>query len=128
MRKLACLAVCLGFFEFFIPSAWAMNHLQANRIYLFNPGQCSRPTGPLWITIGDGQAAPGSININAPGFDQISALVTGDSPAETEAELDAKAQACDVIASFYEAGTPVGAWVVPIGKLFEVISILKTNG
>lgn len=128
MRRLAGLMAWLGWLGFCSPSAWAMNHLQADRIHLFNPGQCSRPTGPLWITIGTGQAAPGSINVTVPGFDQISALLTGGVPAETEAALDAQAQPCYVIASFYESGTPVGAWFVPLGKLFELISILKTNG
>ena len=128
MKIIIRLVACLGWLVISAPSALALNHLQSNRIYLFNPGQCSRPTGPLWITIGTGQAAPGAINVTAPGFDQIAALVTGNVPPETEDELRTQAQPCDVIASFYEAGTPIGAWVVPIGKLYELISILKLDG
>lgn len=110
------------------PGALAMNHFMADRIHVFNPGVCSRPTGPLWITLGSGQPAPGFINVNGPGFDQIGALVTGNMPAEPEATLAAQSSACSVIASFYHDGTPVGAWVVPPDKLLQLISILQING
>lgn len=111
-----------------MPNALAINHFQADRIHVFNPGECSRPTGPLWISLGSGQPAPGFININAPGFDQIGALVTGGVPPEPETTLEAQSSACDVIASFYHNGTPVGAWIVPPEKLLQLISILQING
>ena len=107
--------------------ALALNHLQANRIHLFNPGQCVQPTGPLWVTLGTGQPAPGFINVNVPGFDEIGALVaTG--PGLPEAALAGQTPACGVIASFYENATPAGAWAVPPAKLGEILSILNLNG
>ncbi len=107
--------------------ALAINHFQANRIRMFNPGQCSKPTGPLWITIGTGRPAPGFINVNVPGFDEIGALVaTG--PSTPEAALAGRTPACGVIASFYENAKPVGAWVVPDSKLGEILSILNLDG
>lgn len=123
MKPVHCLAAwLLG-----AAPALAVNHLQANRIHIFNPGQCAQPTGPLWITIGTGQPAPGFINVNSPGFDQIGALVaTG--PGEPEAPLAGQTPACGVIASFYQNAKPIGAWVVPEAKLGEVLSILNLNG
>ncbi|MGE4481643.1 hypothetical protein [Acidocella sp.] len=108
--------------------ALALSHLQANRIRLFNPGQCAKPTGPLWITIGTGQPAPGFINVNPPGFDEIGALVSGAVPGTPEATLAGQTPTCGVIASFYENATPVGAWVVPADKLPQLLSILRLNG
>ncbi len=123
MRPILCLAVwLLG-----VAPALALNHLQANRIHLSNPGHCAQPTGPLWITIGTGQPAPGFINVNTPGFDEIGALAaTG--PGLPEAVLAGQTPACGVIASFYEDATPAGAWLVPPAKLSEILSILNING
>jgi hypothetical protein len=123
MRAAACLAVwLLG-----AAPAFALSHLQANRIHLFTPRQCANPTGPLWITVGTGQPAPGFINVNNPGFDEIGALVaTG--PGVPEATLAGQTPACGVIASFYENAKPIGAWVVPQNKLGELLSILHLNG
>jgi hypothetical protein len=108
--------------------ALALSHLQANRIHLFNPGSCAQSTGPLWVTLGTGQPAPGFINVNAPGFDEIGALVSGGTPGQPEAALAAQDQACGVIASFYQNAAPVGAWLVPAGKLPQLLSILNLNG
>ncbi len=108
--------------------ALALSHLQANRIHLFNPGACAQPTGPLWLTIGTGQPAPGFINVNTPGFDEIGALISGGAPGQAEATLAGQTPACGVIASFYENATPVGAWVVPAQKLPQLLSILNLNG
>ncbi|MBU6420152.1 MAG: hypothetical protein KGQ79_10575 [Proteobacteria bacterium] len=120
-------ALCLALWLLGAAPALALSHLQANRIHLFNPGQCAQPTGPLWIVIGAGQPAPGFINVNVPGFDQIGALVaTG--PGMSESTLAGQTPACGVIASFYENATPVGAWVVPPGKLGQILSILNLNG
>lgn len=128
MKATTCL-IALACWAFLgIGTALAMNHFQADRIHLFNPGQCGRPTGPLWIIVGHGQPAPGFINVDGPGFDQIGALLTGNIPAETEAELRAQTPACGVIASFYRNAQPVGAWLVPADKLMQLISILKRNG
>ncbi|MDE1896737.1 MAG: hypothetical protein KGH91_06655 [Rhodospirillales bacterium] len=123
MRTVLCLAAwMLG-----AAPALALNHLQANRIHLFNPGSCAQPTGPLWVVIGTGQPAPGFINVTVPGFDEIGALVaTG--PGATEATLTGQTPACGVIASFYQNATPAGAWGVPPAKLGEILSILNLNG
>lgn len=128
MKCATCLLVLASFMELASPPALAITHLQADRIHLFNPGPCNRPTGPLWITIGTGQPAPGFINVDSPGFDQIGALLTGNMPAEAEARLRAQTAPCGVIASFYENATPVGAWVVAPDKLLQLISILRRNG
>lgn len=128
MKRTVCWVMFAGWMGAGAPSALAMTHLQADRIHLFNPGQCSRPTGPLWITINAGQAAPGFINVDSPGFDQIGALLSGSTPAESETGLRVHTPACGVIASFYENATPVGAWVVPPDKLLQLISILRRNG
>jgi hypothetical protein len=123
MRQIFCLAIwLLG-----AAPALALSHLQANRIHLFNPAKCAQPTGPLWIVIGTGQPAPGFINVNTPGFDQIGALIaTG--PGMPETILAGQTPSCGVIASFYENATPVGAWVVPPAKLGQFLSILDLNG
>lgn len=119
--------LCLTAWLLSAAPALALSHLQANRIHMFNAGQCNRPTGPLWITIGTGQPAPGFINVNEPGFDEIGALVaTG--PSTPEDTLAGQTPACGVIASFYENAKPVGAWVVPPAKLGEILSILNLNG
>lgn len=108
--------------------ALAISHFQADRIHIFNAGSCAAPTGPLWITIGTGMAAPGFVNVTAPGFDQIGALVSGNGPGQSEAVLAAQSPGCGVIAGFYREGTPVGAWIVPPAKLPELVAILKANG
>lgn len=128
MKKVSYLAAAMAWLTLGTPAALAINHTQANRIHLFNAGQCTKPTGPLWIAIGTGQPAPGFININAPGFDQIGALLSGATPGQSEAALQAQAPACGVIASFYENATSVGAWLVPTDKLLQLISILRLNG
>lgn len=121
------IALCLAVWLLGAAPALALNHLQANRIHLFNPALCAAATGPLFITLGTGQPAPGFINVNAPGFDEIGALVaTG--PGLPEATLAGQTPACGVIASFYQNATPVGAWVVPPEKLGEILSILNLNG
>ena len=120
-------ALTLAAWLFGAAPALALSHLQANRIHLFNPGGCAQPTGPLWVTIGTGQPAPGFINVNVPGFDEIGALVaTG--PGLPEAALAGQIPACSVSASFYETATPLGAWAVPPAKLGEILSILNLNG
>ncbi|HTQ72645.1 MAG TPA: hypothetical protein VMH92_14255 [Acidocella sp.] len=108
--------------------ALALSHFQANRIHLFNPGACAQPTGPVWLTIGTGQPAPGFINITAPAFDELGALLAGGQPGEAEATLAGRTEACGVIASFYENASPIGAWVVPEAKLAQVLAILNLNG
>lgn len=128
MRLTGGMMVLVGLLGIMMPNARAMNHFQADRIHVFNPGECNRPTGPLWISLGSGQPAPGFININAPGFDQIGALLTGGIPPAPESMLEAQSSACDVIASFYHNGTAVGAWIVPPEKLLQLISILQING
>lgn len=110
------------------PFARALGHLQANRIHVFNAGVCNQPTGPMWITLGTGQPAPGFINVIPPGFDQIGALLTGNMPAESESELRAQLPACGVIVSFYKDAEIVGSWSVPPDKLLQMISILQRNG
>lgn len=111
-----------------LSAAWALSHLQANRIHIYNAGQCSQPTGPLWVETGTGQAAPGFIKVNAPGFDQIGALLTGNIPAQPDAVLREHAPSCGIIASFYQNAMPVGAWIVPTDRLEQLVSILKQNG
>lgn len=128
MKTILGLIALAGWAVLGISQARAMNHYQADRIHLFNPAQCSRPTGPLWIIVSKGQPAPGFVNIDGPGFDQIGALLTGNIPAETEAQLRAQTPACGVIASFYKNAQPVGAWLVAPSKLGQLISILKRNG
>ena len=128
MKRLACLTALIGLFGMGTSSAWALGHGQANRIHIYNPGPCAQPTGPLWVTFGTGRPAPGFVNVTAPGFDEIGALLTGNMPGETDAVLQAQTPACGVIASFYENATPVGAWVVPLDKLPQLISILNRNG
>lgn len=128
MKTLSYLVATLGWLALGAPLALAINHTQANRIHLFNAGQCAQPTGPLWITLGTGQPAPGFINVNAPGFDQIGALLTGSMPGQSEAAVQAQAPGCGVIASFYENGTSVGSWLVPTDELPQLISILRLNG
>ncbi len=119
--------LCLTLWLLGAAPALALNHLQANRIHLFNPAPCAQATGPLWITLGTGQPAPGFINVNVPGSDAIGALVaTG--PGAAEATLAGQTPACGVIASFYENATPVGAWVVPPARLGQFLSILNLNG
>lgn len=120
------LAGCLSVIP--LSAAWALNHLQANRIHIYNAGLCSQPTGPLWIEPGTGQAEPGFINVTTPGFDQIGALLTGNIPAQQSSLLQVQAPPCAVIASFYKDAAPVGAWLIPADKLDEFISILKQNG
>ncbi|WBO60079.1 hypothetical protein GT370_04315 [Acidocella sp. MX-AZ03] len=71
---------------------------------------------------------PGFVNVTAPGFDQIGALVSGNGPGQSEAVLAAQSPGCGVIAGFYHEGTPVGAWIVPPAKLPELVAILKANG
>lgn len=128
MKKLACLMTLAGLLVASAPCAWAMGHEQANRIHIYNAGPCSQPTGPLWVIFETGRSSPGFINVTAPGFDQIGALLTGNMPGETESVLQAQTPACGVIASFYKNAAPVGAWVVPPDKLLPLISILKRNG
>lgn len=123
--KLAC---CLAAWVLGSAPALALNHQQANRIHLFNPRACAAPTGPLWITLGSGQPAPGFINVNSPGFDEIGALVSGAGASMPEAVLAAQTPACGVIASFYENAKPIGAWGVPAQKLPQLLSILNLNG
>lgn len=121
------LSLCLAAWLLGAAPALALTHLQANRIHLFNPGACAQPTGPLWVTLGTGQPAPGFINVTIPGFDEIGALVaTG--PGVPEADLAGQTPACGVIASFYENATPAGAWVVPPAKLGQILAILNLNG
>lgn len=126
MKPLVAWVVFLGISLITLP-AMALNHLQANRIHLLNAGTCSRPTGPMWITLGDGQPPPGFINIDAPGFDQIGALLTG-GPSTPEAVLMAQEPGCTVIASFYKNAQALGAWIVPPAKLLKIIAILRYNG
>lgn len=128
MRWLVCFIAFSNLFVASTPAAWAMSHGQANRIHIYNAGPCAQPTGPLWVTWETGRPAPGFINVTAPGFDQIGALLTGNAPGEPESALQAQTPACGVIASFYDNATPVGAWVVPPDKLLPLISILKRNG
>lgn len=128
MKKISYLLATVAWLTLGMPAALAVNHTQANRIHLFNAGQCAQPTGPLWITLGAGQPAPGFINVNIPGFDQIGALLTGAMPGQSEAVLQAQAPACGVIASFYENGSSVGSWMVQPDKLPQLISILRLNG
>lgn len=128
MRPIASFAALATLFVAVAPCALAMTHAQANRIHIYNAGPCTQPTGPMWITTETGQPAPGFINVTAPGFDQIGALLTGNMPAEAASVLQAQTPACGVIASFYENATPVGAWVVSPDKLLPLISILKRNG
>lgn len=127
MKSLAAWVVLLGISLMALPAA-ALSHLQANRIHLLNAGSCSRPTGPMWITLGNGQPPPGFINVDAPGFDQIGALLTGSQPGTPESVLMAHEPGCAVIASFYENAQALGAWVVPPDKLLQLISILRSNG
>lgn len=108
--------------------AMALNHLQANRLHLLNAGICTQATGPLWIMLGSGRPAPGFINVDAPGFDQIGALLTGNLPAEPVLVLESQNSGCTVIASFYKNAQAVGAWVVPPSKVRQLLSILQRNG
>lgn len=110
-----------------VSAAWALSHLQADRIHIYNSGQCSQPTGPFWIEPGTGQAAPGFINVNVPEFDQIGALLTGNVPALPESVLQENTSPCAIIAGFYQNATPVGAWIIPPDKLEQLVSILKQN-
>lgn len=128
MKQLVYLMALAGLFVAGAPAAWAMGHADANRIHIYNAGPCNRPTGPLWVTFESGRPAPGFINVTAPGFDQIGALLTGNIPGTTAAALQAQTPACGIIASFYKTATPVGAWIVPPDKLLQLISILKRNG
>lgn len=127
MRGLAAWLGVIGMSALCAP-ALALTHLQANRIHVLNAGSCPRPTGPLWITLGSGQPAPGFINVDVPAFDQIGALLTGSLPAEPLPVLQSQNPGCTVIASFYENAQAVGAWVVPPGKALQLLSILQRNG
>lgn len=128
MKKTACFMALAGSLSVIsLSAAWALNHLQANRIHIYNPGQCSRPTGPLWIQPGTGQAVPGFVNVNVPEFDQIGALLTGNVLAQPEAVLQEKTPPCGIIASFYKNAAPVGAWIIPPDKLDQFISILNRH-